>query len=99
MQLRGFRNTIRHRASTRRDARYAARHEEHSSFGIGVEGWSGGAEEQRLGLYIYGEAGVPVGGRGRVQVGEGREARPALRGGDGGLGGVWFGGVVGWVRR
>lgn len=88
MQLRRFRNTIRHGAPIRRDPGNAARHEEHSSFGIGIEGWSGGAEQQRLCLYVYGEAGVPVGGRGRVKIGEGCEARPALRVGEGELGGV-----------
>ena len=70
VQLRCFRNTVRHGASTRGDPCYAARHEEHSTLGIGVESWSGGAEEQRLRLDVYGEAGVPVGGRGGVQIGE-----------------------------
>lgn len=79
MQLRGFRHAVRHARAVGPYARDRRRDDERAAVGVRVEGRQGGAYEVRLGAHVDGEASVPVGGGGRGEVGEGAEARVALR--------------------
>lgn len=78
MQLRGFRDTIRHARATGPDPRDRGSDDERAAVGVRVEGRQSGLHQVRLGAHVHGEAGVPVGVCGRGEVGEGAEAGVAL---------------------
>jgi len=94
MQLRRFRHAVRHARAVGPNPGDGRRDDERAAVGVRSEGRQRGAHEVRLRAHVDGEAGVPVGGGGRGEVGEGAEARVALRGGGEGLGGLGLEGCL-----